>query len=268
MSKDKLPDVPYNPQSGDTQHAHRLDTKPSPYDPRDYIAEATPTDLAKLPTMAMIQKRPKHHQQGQQGSCTGNAFAGMTEMMRMGAGQPYEELSAAFVYIEERDREHTANEDSGAYPRDGCYTLKHYGIPSDAVMPYSDQDFTTQPSAAAFADAATRKIKAYYRVLSLHSIKAWIAKGIPINMGFLVFQGMEQSRNGVIPMPAAGEQALGGHDIVIDGYCDRPDWPGGGYFRLFNSWGEDAGSGGDYFMPYAMAGNAQIAFEFWRIVLP
>jgi C1A family cysteine protease len=189
-------------------------------------------------------------------------------MMHLNAGTPYDELSAAFVYIEERDREGTSSEDSGAYPRDGCYTLKHYGIPTNAVMPYSDRDFTTQPTPAVFTDAATRKIKSYYRVLSQHSIKSWIAKNVPINMGFLVYQGMESSRNGVIPMPGATEQPLGGHDIILDGYSDRPDWPGGGYFRLFNSWGESAGDGhGDYFLPYAYAGNPQLAWEFWRIVL-
>jgi C1A family cysteine protease len=68
-------------------------------------------------------------------------------------------------------------------------------------------------------------------------------------------------------MPAPGEQPLGGHWTFFTGYCDRPDWPGGGYLRVQNSWGTSAGDHGLYYMPYAYAMNAQLNQVMWRMVL-
>lgn len=43
----------------------------------------------------------------------------------------------------------------------------------------------------------------------------------------------------------------GGHAMVLVGYCDDEAVPGGGYFTVRNSWGEDWGDGGYAKMPYA-----------------
>jgi hypothetical protein len=260
-------DLAYQPRGGAPKKGYRLDVKPSPFDPRDYLDTASRSAVAKLPTLHMIRQRPPHKQQGRQGSCTGNQFARTYEQMEMIAGRPYEAKSAACIYILERDLEGDPSEDAGAYPIDGCRVLLHKGVCLESLMPYDDRVFDRQPSAAALTDAATRKIAAYYRPLTLHAALLQIAKDIPVALAIDVYRGMEDSTNGVVPMPSQGESALGGHSIAADGYCFRPDWPGGGYLRLPNTWGEDAGDHGDYYLPFAYAGDARLCFEFRRISL-
>ncbi len=45
--------------------------------------------------------------------------------------------------------------------------------------------------------------------------------------------------SGRMGLPLPGEPAAGGHAITIVGYADDPDYAGGGYLVIQNSWGED-----------------------------
>jgi len=82
-------------------------------------------------------------------------------------------------------------------------------------------------------------------------------------VGFTVFQSFESSdvaTTGIVPMPARGEQVLGGHAVLCCGYDDARQ-----VFICQNSWGANWGDKGFFYMPYQYLLNSQLAGDFWVI---
>ena len=97
-------------------------------DQRDIMYSAVRKIPAKLPPA--VDLRPmcsKVEDQGQLGSCTGNALVGALEFLERKDKVPYIELSRLFIYYNERVIEHTVASDSGAQIRDGIKTLAKQG---------------------------------------------------------------------------------------------------------------------------------------------
>ena len=61
-----------------------------------------------------------------------------------------------------------------------------------------------------------------------------------------VFNGMMQTRTGVVPMPRSGEKPLGGHAICPVGYNDAKK-----IVKFKNSWSSGWGEKGYGYLPYA-----------------
>lgn len=261
--------IPYDPQEGGTPHDHVLNVV-ARLDARDKIdPDEMKLSAAKVPPMAMIAKRAPILDQSQLGSCTANGWAHIYATMLLNAAKEPVTISRLQLYYDERAIEQDIADDAGADPRDGAKVMQKQGVGREDFWPYDIARFTQKPPAAVYADAPNHRIAAYYRVVSLHNLKDKLAHNIPVGLAMLVFNGMERSTNGIIPMPGQSEQALGGHWLTITGYCDRPDWPGNGYVRLDNSWGAKAGDGtGCYFLPYAYLLNTQLCPVLWRVTLP
>jgi hypothetical protein len=134
-------------------------------------------------------------------------------------------------------------------------------------MPYAAGDFRTAPTQAALLDAQTRPIYAYHRLTGINDIKYAITQSLGVVFGIPVYQAFETSTDGHVPMPAPGENALGGHAIQCIGYADNnngTNFAGGGVFVLLNSWGPNAGDHGRYYIPYAYMTDLGWA-EAWSI---
>jgi hypothetical protein len=264
-----LPGIPYEPQQGDVQHDHILNVAPR-IDPRDKIdPDESKLAAAPLPPTAMIEKRPPRLDQSQLGSCTSNGTAYAYQVHLMNAGLDPVLVSRLQLYYDERFVEADVPDDVGADPRDGLKVFHRRGVGKESLWPYDIARFREEPPAAVYADAKNQMIGAYYRLSSLATTKRHLTNKIPIGLAMLVYDGMERSTNGVIPMPGVREQARGGHWLTITGYCDRPDWPGGGYVRLDNSWGPTAGDGtGCYYLPYQYLLNSALCPVKWRFTLP
>jgi len=122
--------------------------------------------------------------QGQLGSCTGNALAGALEFLEMKDNDPYIDLSRLFIYYDERAVEHTIASDSGAQIRDGIKTLAVKGVCSETCWPYDISKFTVKPPAPCFKEAASHKITAYARLQSIDEMKGCHAEGFPFRVWF------------------------------------------------------------------------------------
>ena len=86
--------------------------------------------------------------QGELGSCTANAWAGLLEYnaCRNGfGGKQYQDLSRLFIYYNERLLEGTVDQDSGAYLRDGAKTLATEGVCVEKIWPYKISKFKVKP---------------------------------------------------------------------------------------------------------------------------
>jgi hypothetical protein len=201
------------------------------------------------------------YDQGQQGSCTGQGWRGVFEALLAKQGLPYVPLSSRFIYWNERSLEGTTGQDSGAYIHDGSNALAKWGVCPDSLCPY-DGDMFQQPSQAAF-DAGLKDMLLQFSAVPNNepSVKAALAAGLPIVFGFTVYESFESAQTastGIMTMPAAGEQILGGHCTVIKGY-DVPGMPD--YYYVRNSWGSGWGQRGDFYMPKAYLHDPNLCDE-------
>ena len=85
-------------------------------------------------------------EQGEIGSCTGQALAGNIEFLDCLNDGIHIDVSRLFIYYNERMIEGTIEEDSGAYIRDGIKTLAKYGVCPESMHPYIIDRFRDKPS--------------------------------------------------------------------------------------------------------------------------
>jgi C1A family cysteine protease len=208
------------------------------------------------------------YDQGDAGSCTANAgvlYRRWLAQRFVQYSSPDQDLSRLFLYYQERKLEGDISSDGGAEVRDTFRVLARIGVCSEAADPYSVGLFASaavNDSPGDLADAADYRIGAYHRVLDVDTAKQCLASGYAIELGFVVYESFESiGRDGLMLMPEPSEQILGGHAVVIYGYDDTLN---GGSFLVRNSWGEQWGANGDFFMPYAFLADAQLSdFDMW-----
>jgi C1A family cysteine protease len=233
--------------------------KRDPVDTRDkiYIPKAIvlPKTVDLRPYCSPIED------QGQLGSCTGNAIAGLIECLNRKANRVVD-VSRLFIYYEERVLIGTINEDSGAYIRDGIKVVNKKGAPLESIWPYNVNRFATRPNAAAYTDGLKRKALTYERCTNFAAVKNALARGFPVVIGFDVYDSFYNiGSNGIMSYPNVNtEQLLGGHAVAIVGYDDNKN-----AFIVRNSWGRNWALGGYFYMPYRVIQNTQMSSDFWVI---
>lgn len=197
--------------------------------------------------------------QGSRPTCSVFAFAGALEFAVARAQQRGEPLSVEYL--------NWAANQTGRGVRDGGFFSEMWngfaaqGICTEKAMPYQNQFHTTNaPSVEARAEAKARLGLG----LQLHWIKRWNVKtGLSSNEFAAIKQTLDQGwpvcgglrwpkqevwENEVLKM-AGPEGVFDGHSVLLVGYRDEAQPPGGGVFIIRNP-----GRGGrDGFMPYAYA---------------
>lgn len=237
-------------------------------DHRDHLYAAPLHQLPPLPPSVDLRPQcPPVYDQGQLGSCTGNAIAGafaFAKFKETANAKTFISPSRLFIYFNERVVEHTVASDSGAQIRDGIKTVVDKGVCSETTWPYNVAKFRTRPPKAAYKEALTEQAISYQRVAqALTQMKGCLAEGYPFVMGFTVYESFESAevaQSGVLNMPASGEQSLGGHAVCCVGYDDSQQ-----RFIIRNSWGPGWGQSGYFTMPYAYLIDPNLADDLWTI---
>jgi len=237
-------------------------------DARDHLYAAPIATLKKLPTVVDLRSKfPPPYDQGQLGSCTGNAIAGAVQFGRRKQKQkPDFNPSRLFIYYNERAIEGTINVDSGAQIRDGIKSVVKQGVCPEKIWPYQVGIFTKKPSTIAYGQASKYQVTSYSRLTqTLTQLKGCLASGYPFVFGFTVYESFESAqtaKSGIMPMPQASEKVLGGHAVVAVGYDEASQ-----RFIIRNSWGPGWGKRGYFTMPYAYITESNLADDFWTIRL-
>ncbi len=205
---------------------------------------------------------PAVYDQGELGSCTANALAGLFQFLLMKLGKPSFAPSRLMIYWGERQIEGTVNEDSGANGDDGMTFLQTKGVCRETTWPYDPTRFTEIPPTNAWAEAATHKLGSPMTIdnTNLLEIKSCLASGYPIAFGFIVYPELESEKvaqTGILNMPGLFERPIGGHEVLMVGYDDATR-----HFKIRNSWGPGWGQSGYFEMPYAYATNPELASDF------
>ncbi len=236
-------------------------------DQRDFIYAAPTAALQNLPPS--VDLRPtcpsEVYDQGQLGSCTGNAIAGTLEFDQIKQKLPkIFTPSRLFIYYNERTLEGTVSLDHGAHIRNGIKSVANQGACPEEMWRYDIAKFQDRPGDECYTVATEYKAISYQRVdRDLDQMKGCLASGYPFVFGFSVYESFESQevrQTGHTPMPAKGEKLLGGHAVLAVGYEDANQW-----FIVRNSWGSEWGMGGYFTIPYAYLLDQNLSDDFWTI---
>jgi len=247
-------------------------------DQRDLLYAAPRPKVGPLPAKADLRKQcPPVYDQGQIGSCTANAIAAAIQFDLKKQKLKTFIPSRLFIYYNERNMEHSVATDSGAQIRDGVKSVNKLGVCPEPEWPYvaTPADPNTnvwpagavpaeKPAPACYTSALKHQVISYQRVnRDLAQMKGCLASGYPFVFGFTVYDAFESAavaKSGVLNLPAAGEQVVGGHAVLAVGYDDPSQ-----RFLVRNSWGTSWGQKGYFTMPYSYLITTNLASDFWTI---
>lgn len=201
------------------------------------------------------------------GSCTAHGVTGCARYHIIKRGTTYDfDMSRLQLYYDSRASEDTVNADSGAMIRDVIKTLGKKGVGHEELWPYDISRFMEAPPQEVYDDAVQYKALKYERVpVSVNGLKTALASGHPVVIGISVYESFESqgtASTGIVPMPQRGEDAMGGHCMLVVGYGQKP-----GYFTVRNSWGTDWGDAGDCYIPEGYLGSSNFGSDYWIIHL-
>jgi C1A family cysteine protease len=262
-----------------TRRIAGLGWKPDLPDYRDHLFAVSPATMVKLPAKVDLRSKcPPVYDQGNIGSCTGNAIAGAIQFDRKRAKEkPNFVPSRLFIYYNERAMEGSVGYDAGATIRDGIKSVAKLGVCPEKMWTYDDTAPVSdggpwpagakagqKPDKACFATALDYQAIQYQRVTqTLSQLKGCLAQGFPFVYGFTVYDSLWDASGHprkVIPLPSGRDQVAGGHAVVAVGYDDVAQ-----RFIVRNSWGPEVQDKGYCYMPYLYVTNSQLASDFWVI---
>ncbi len=189
--------------------------------------------------------------QGRQSSCVGwaTAYALKSYQEKVEIGWSLNTsahlFSPAFIY-----NQINGGQDRGSYISEALDLAVNKGVATLSQMSYSDTDYLTQPTTAALSEATKYKAANWYRVNDTNQIKAALVNRKPVVAGIKVYQQLMDLYGSNSVYNTATGQNQGGHAVTIVGYDDDRY---GGAFKVINSWSQNWGDDGFFWLPYSFA---------------
>lgn len=172
--------------------------------------------------------------------------------------------SRLYIYANSRILAGNAiTDDSGADLRTVMKAIDRYDVCDESFWPYSENDYFRLPPKTCYVAAKKHADFKYFAVnQGLKSIKQWLFDGHAVVFGIMVYESMmsdDVAKTGVVPMPdTSKEECVGGHAVVMVGWDDTKK-----AFLVQNSWGENWGVKGSFWLPYEYVLDPTLANDFW-----
>lgn len=235
---------------------------PSPPDPRDWIYSkvASPISLPKN-YRCNITPLPVRDQ-GNKGTCVGQAGANANEILQFKERGTAERLSSLYLYGMCKQLDGYP-EIEGTFLRVLMKVLTEYGAPPENRFPYyTNWSKPPVPVGGIHSLARPNRIKTYAKVQTEQELKQALIEQGPVPIAMLITESFFKARYGVVPKEASGT-LLGGHAMTLIGYDD-----GTRLYEVINSWGSaPCTKDGHNFIPYELMHKPTIAADFPAPVL-
>jgi C1A family cysteine protease len=213
-------------------------------------------DIIKLPVLS----------QGILGACTAHATSNAILFFLKRSQKKEFQPSRLYIYYFSRYIEKSIDVDSGCEIRNVMKAVAKYGACEEKLIPYNIKKFKIRPNDFCIKEGMSN-IK-NFRYLSIDqeliNIKNCIFQGYPILLGIELYESSEYDENlksGFLPIPDIdNEKYIGGHCVLLVGYNDQKK-----IFCFLNSWGEDVGDNGYFYVSYDYLLNNKLATDFWTI---
>lgn len=231
---------------------------PSKPDPRDY--KYTRKRIALKPEVDLREYDSLVEDQGELGSCVGNAITNSYELMvKQKYPNFFTELSRLYVYYNARMIEGGVIEDLGVYEiRNALKGVKDYGICKEELWPYNPDKVNVKPTDECYLEGKNRSLTSYTSLSTITEMLEVLTLGKPIVIGmdvYLSFMYIDKNA-AVVSMPNQGDAYIGGHSVDIVGYNLNNLW-----FIAKNSFGSEWGDKGYCYIPFTYVDH--YVFEKW-----
>jgi hypothetical protein len=185
--------------------------------------------------------------QGTRGTCVAHAVCAVLECQRSRLHGVREDLSEQFLYWLAKQNDGRSDQE-GTWIRLAAPLAEREGVCLEEVWAYDPQviagnESHDPPPPGAAEDAAARTLRAP-REIGGRDVAAMIDSlddHRPVAFSVPVYDSWYLNRttrlNGLIAMPLPNSALRGGHAMCLVGYGLAPDFAGGGYFIVRNSWG-------------------------------
>ena len=134
--------------------------------------------------------------------------------------------------------------------------MLYVGLCLEDYWPYNVAKVFTRPTNSAYTDAKLHRVNQ-----NIDDIRQCLANGYPVIFGFVLFNSFNNiGHDGIMPMPSRTEAIIGEHAVAAVGYDDNTK-----FITIRNSWGQNWGNNGYFYMPYDFITNPYFASDFWTI---
>ncbi|MGV6862545.1 MAG: C1 family peptidase [Putridiphycobacter sp.] len=212
-------------------------------------------------SVSLLEYCPPRKNQGQQGSCVGwsSGYAARTILQAKATGKNPRDVSfsPSFVY-----NQIALEGCQGTYLQRAMELMYHTGALPFSEFGYNEYDCGKQPTSSQLNAAKQYKTKGFNRLsksgnnykTDLLAIKQNLSQGAPVVIGMMVGGTFMSNMNGKEMWNPTNndynKRGFGGHAMCVIGYDDFKTKDEGA-FQIMNSWGEQWGKKGIFWIRYS-----------------